>query len=334
MDENLGADLELSHSVLNYLNANLQGLFACQNVLSQLGYHEFQPDSISICQNNIEYIDKLLKNLSQGIPVLSRTWKSAHTQDAKELMVLLTNSKNELHSFASKVEKTLIEPNLIEDSEQTKLLIGAYSRFAYTNEHYIKGYIDYGNTFTLVDLASAYQNLLPQAEKNVEAAHLFFDIYTSDTPVPPVFYRSLFEEGLFLPGVFRTTIHDFNRHLSTYNATFDFSMTDIPSNLAEEWKVINIDAVSAGYWNAFNLTAKDFVEWMQVGINTPRASWFWKCLMFEADVAGPWIRLGFEPPTAREWANSNFTADEALDHIQRGLTNPLTARDEGRKIIE
>ena len=297
MDENLGQDLELSHNILNYLHANFQGQFACLNLLSQLGFHEFNPDSVAECQSNISYIEKLINNLHQGIPIFSNIWKSPQTQDAKEVMLLLKYSKKELIAFASKIEKILIEP-------------------------------------THVDLENQYASLLPQAEKNVEAAHLFFDIYTGEAEVPAIFFRSLFEEGLFLPGVLRTTVHDFYRFSATYSGTFDYPMTDIPADEAEEWQVINIDPIRAGYWHAFTMSARDFVEWVQIGVTVPRTAWFWKCLLFEASEAAPWFRFGFQPPTAREWVTSNFTAEEAVEHINRGLTNPKTAREDGKRFVD
>jgi len=334
MDENLGHDLELSYSVVNYLHANFQGQFATLNLLSQLGYHDFNPDLVGECQSNLAYTEKLLNNLLEGIPVFSKIWKSPQTQDAKETLLLLKYAKKEALSFAQQIEKILIEPNLVEDQEQTRLLIGAYCRYAYTHEHYIKGNIEFAKHFTFVDIESSYRSLLPQAEKNIQAAHLFFDIYTAEAEVPPVFYRSLFEEGLFLPGVFRTAVHDFNRFSATYKGPFDFHLTDISQAEAQEWQVINVDALTAGYWHAFTMTARDFVEWMQVGITIPRIAWFWKCLQFDAAEASPWIRFGFQPPTAREWATQSFAADDAVDHINRGFTNPLTAREESKKIVD
>jgi hypothetical protein len=334
MDENLGADLELSNAVVNHLHSSLQGQFASLNMLSQLGYSGFNPDSVSICQSNITYTQRLLENISQGIPVLSRIWKSPQTQDAKEVMILLEICKKELISYADQIEAILIEPKLSEDQEQTKTLIGAYARFAYSNENYIKGYIQYCEHFTLIDQKASYDQLLPQAEKNIEAAHMFFDLYTDEKEVPPIFYRSLFEEGLFLPGVFRTTIHDFNRFLATYRGKFDFNDAGISQEIAQEWSVINIPAFTAGYWNAFTLTAQDFIAWMQVGINSPRAAWFWKCLQFESVEAAPWIRFGFQPPLAREWADRKYSAEEAVELINQGFTNPDTAREESRRIPE
>ena len=334
MDENLGQDLDLSNNVLNYMRASFQGQFAALNLLSQLGYHDFNPDSVAETQSNIAYLEKLIYSLHQGIPVFSTIWKTAQTQDAKDVITLLGHAKAELVRFANKVEKVLIEPNLIEDTEQVKLLIGAYCRHAYTHEHYVKGYIEYAKHFTLVDLGKSYESLLPQASKNIEAAHLFFDIYTGEEEVPEIFYRSIFEEGLFLPGVFRTTVHDFNRFIATYKGPFSFEHTDIPPDQAQEWNVINIQPFVAGYWHAFTMTARDFIEWVQIGITVPRTAWFWKCLLFEAMDAAPWNQFGFQPPTAREWANSGFTAEEAMDHINRGFTNPLTAREDSRRIVD
>ena len=65
MDENLGADLELSNAVVSHLHSNLQGQFAALNILSQLGYADFNPDDVSICQSNIAYVQKLLETESR-----------------------------------------------------------------------------------------------------------------------------------------------------------------------------------------------------------------------------------------------------------------------------
>ncbi len=334
MDENLGQDLELSHSVLNYVNACYQGDFASLNMLSQLGFHEFNPDELSTCQAELTYLERLMGQLGQGIPVFSRSWKVAQTSDAKETLAVVERLKVARVAYAVKIEKMLALENPFQSIEDVKFLIAAYCRFAYTNENYIRGYIAFGESFTVPELVQAYSSILPQAEKNIEAAHLFFDIFTGDEQIPEVFYRSLFEEGLFLPGIFRTNAHDLSRFAATYKGPFTFEHTDIPLQLAEEWAVINIDANVAGYWHAYHFTARDMADWVQVGITVPRNAWFWRCVGFDAQGAEGWSRAGFPPPLAQSWVAAGFTAEEAIDHIKRGFTNPQTAREDSRKIID
>lgn len=334
MNEDLGRDLDISHNVLNYLNAAYQGCFAYLNMLSQLGYHEFNPDDLTRCQEDVAFVTRLTERLNQGNPVFSMIWKTAQTPDAKATIHKLTTLKSELTNLANHIEKILLNPEQFQHEENIKFLIGAYARFAYTNENYIKGFVDFGKSFTIPEIVQTYESLLPQAEQNIQAAHMFFDIYTEQETVPEVFYQSLYEEALFLPGMFRTNIHDINKFLAIYSQPFDFEHTDIPVTQSEEWRVINVDPNLAGYWHAFSFVAKDMIEWMQTGINAPRQAWFWSCLQFSPEAAHPWIQLGFGPPLAREWAAAGFTADEAVDHIKRGFTNPATAREESKKIIE
>lgn len=331
--EDLGRDLDISHNVLNYLNASFQGYFASLNVLSQLGYQAFNPDEVEKCQKNIEFVEKLLGQLAQGIPVFSMVWKIPQTADAKEALSKVAQLKSLLQHTANHIEKLLIDTELLEDQENMKYLISSYSWFAYTNENYIKGYVEFGKNFTIPEIVSSYEALLPQAEQNLKAAHLFFDIYSGEEEIPQVFFKSIFEESLFLPGMFRTNIHDLNKFLALYKQPFSFEQTDIPPAEAEEWRVINVDPTLAGYWHAFGYTANDMVDWMQNGITVPRQAWFWSCLQFDPQTSRDWIQFGFAPPLAREWANAGFTAEEAVDHIKHGLTNPITAREDSKKII-
>ena len=75
------------------------------------------------------------------------------------------------------------------------------------------------------------------------------------------------------------------------------------------------------------------IDWVQAGIRQPRQAWFWNCLHFTPESAAPWIRQGFTPPLAREWLDHEYTAEEAIEHIRLGLTDPRTAKEEGKKII-
>lgn len=334
MNENLGLDLDLSHSVLNYINACYQGKFASLNMLSQLGYHDFNPDELSQCQEKLSYTERLLGQLSQGNPVFSRSWKTPQTNEAKETLGIVSQLKTEIVALAVRLEKLLSTENPFQNPEDTKYLIASYCRFAYTNENYIRGYVTLGESFSVPEIVQAYTSLLPQAEKNIEAAHLFFDIYTNEDGVPEVFFRSLFEESLFLPGIFRTNAHDLMRFAATYRGTFSFEMADIAPNRAEEWAVINVDPNTAGYWNAYTFTAREMADWVGIGVNVPRDAWFWTCIGFTAEAAAGWVQYRFPPPVALSWVQNSFTPDEAIDHLQRGFSDPTTAREEGKKILD
>ena len=306
MNEDLGRDIEVTHNILNYLNACYQGHFACLNMLSQLGYQKFNPDDLTVCQENITFVERLLGQLHQGLPVFSMVWKIPQTADSKETLSRVSKLRLELKEISDEIEKLLMEPTLLNENENVKLLIANYTRFAYTNEHYIKGFVDYGKSFTMPEVVASYEGLLDQAEQNISAAHLFFDVFTSEEGAPDVFYTSLFEESLFLPGMFRTNVHDLSKFLYIYKTPLTFEQLEIPPEISEEWKVIKVDPDLAGYWNAFQFAASDMIDWVQAGIRQPRQAWFWNCLHFTPESAAPWIRQGFTPPLAREWLDHEF----------------------------
>lgn len=334
MDENLSVDIELSHGALNYLRACYQGSFASLNILSQLGYRDFNPDELTACEHKLSHVGTLYSKLGSGIPVFSRSWKTPQTAESKEVLTLLVAMRNELLFIANKVEKILMEANFHENPENIKFLIASYARHAYTQENYIQGFVEYGKNFTLPNVVRTYEPLLPESRRNLEGAHLFFDIFTGEEPPSPIFYKSLVEEAIFLPGVYRSNAHDLLKCSIIYKGPLNFEMMEMPLEEAEEWAAIKVNPDLAGYWRSFRFRAQDMVDWVTVGVAAPRVAWFWRCMEFDAAVAAEWLKFGFSPLVAREWAGNRFTAEEAVDHIRRGFSNPATAREEGKKITD
>lgn len=327
MDENLGQDLQISHEVLNYLHACLQGGFASINMLSQLGYQDFNPDDLSRYQSNLSFMEKTLNQLWQGMPVFSLAWKIPQTQESKATMQLLTQVKNDLFAVVNRLERAFANQETTE--EDIKFVIGAYCRHTYTNENFIKGHIEFGRNFTMPQMVENYTPLLPQVERGIESAHLFFEIFSGEER-PPVFFQSLNEEVVFLPGAFRTNIHDINRFLATYRAPFHYGLTDIPAEQAEEWQVINVDPLVAGYWWAYSFRAQDMVNWVQNGVQAPREAFFWLCLRFTPQDASEWVKFGFPPLAAATWKQAQFGAKEAMEYIRQGITSPQDATQKRR----
>lgn len=326
MENNIGQDIEGTHTVLNYLYACFQGGFAAQNMLSQLGYHGFNPDDLQRSQAALGQTDRWLQQLWQGHPILSRSWLTPQTPDAKEALALLSKVRGEISQVVNKVERLVAEENnLQEDSEGVKYLIATYARFAYTNENYVKGFIEYGKVFAQKALSDTFSTMLPQAEQNIETAHMFFNIFTKEQNIHPIFFQGLREEAVMLPGALRTNMHDLN-HLSHFYTEFDFKAAQIPETEAIEWGHLQVDPITAGFWQAYDISPIEMRAWSQFGFTDPRTVWFWRSQGFQPKDAQGWFQAGFVPPQARLWREEGHSLQEAAASLAKGVPTPQRVR--------
>lgn len=333
-------DIYLTNSIVGFIYAGYQGAFAAQNILSQLGYKSFNPDDLSRVEHVLSEAEKWKEDLLRGLPIFSTTWKSPQTVSAKKAFEKLADLRKDLLQTVGKIKKILLLQDLPNCPEEVKLLIACFSRQAYARENYVSGFIEFGNAFKHQDIVNAYTPFLTEAQQAVQAAHMFYNIYTSEENLAPVFYKGLSEECSFLPGIFQAQVHDVTLLASSYNMPLSYTQLGINPDHQSEWEQIGINPVVAGYWQAWELEPAIAASWIEVGIGDPKTVWFWKNMGFAPKEAVDWFRYGFLPPNARAWRERGFAPEQAVRTIQDEILkqksiakfeNPQQAESQGQE---
>ena len=316
MNESFLSDVLLTNSITNFLFAGWQGAFASLNILSQLGYLHFNPDDLSKIERYLSSAEKWKEDLYKGLPIFSSSWSSPQTVPAKKAFEHLVDLRSDLQQVVGKIRKILLINDLEHHPEEVRLLIAYFARQAYSRENYIRGFIDLGGSFRFKDLSESYSRVAPEAERSIEIAHAFFNLFMSEETLLPSFYRGLREECLFLPGVFQSQVHDINLLLNSYTTPITYANVGISAVDAQAWHANGINPIAAGYWMAWDFSPDEAPLWLELGVDDPKFGWFWRLMGFRPKEAFEWGRRGFAPPGARDWRDRGLTPDEAIREIQ------------------
>ncbi|NMC63885.1 MAG: hypothetical protein GYA55_12045 [SAR324 cluster bacterium] len=309
-------DIYLTNSIVNFLYAGYQGAFAAQNLLSQLGYKNIDPGEISLIETKLTEIERWKEDLLKGLPIFSSTWKAPQTVASKKAFQTLSELRSDLLKTVGHIKKSLLAEDLAESKEEVKYLIAAFSRQAYSRENYVRGFIEFGESFKHQDVVDNYTKFLPQAEQGLQAAHMFLQIFQSEEKPQAVFFKGLYEECIFLPGVFQAQVHDINILLNSYTEVITYEKLGIIPEHIDSWESIKVNATAAGYWQAWDFTPELAANWLEAQFNDPRSAWFWLNMGFDPGDAREWALAGFFPPAAREWRERGYSLEATLKFLE------------------
>ncbi len=309
-------DIYLTNSIVGFLYAGFQGAFASLNLLSQLGYLHFNPDELSRVEKCLADVEKWKDDLLRGLPIFSVAWKSPQTVSAKKAFEYLSELKKDLLHTAGRVKKSLVFEDLSTAPEEVKYLIAGLARQAYSRENYVKGFLEFGQSFKHQDVLDTYGPFVPEAEQGIRVAHMFYDIFASHENLRSEFFKGLREEACFLPGVFQAQAHDIAILANSYSHNVTYEKLGIIPQYADSWKSINVAPAVAGYWQAWEFAPEQAATWIEIGLTDPRSAWFWALLGFNPREAFEWGSRGFSPPVARSLIDRGHTPETAIKELE------------------
>jgi len=319
MDRELLEDLEASHSVLNYLYSVFQGRHAYYDILSHLRSPEFRSGELVMTKSSLDRIQSWIDALYKETPLLSVTWETLETTDANAAFDLLAKTKVELIDLSEKVEAILSIADYSSDKSRVALMTAAFGRFAYSRNYYVNGYIEFFNTFGQPELEREYQQLVPQAEWDLQLSDSFVQIINGPERPTDELFKDLREESLNLPGIFRASVHDINQLISSYENDFTFELAEIPAGMAAEWGHLQVPPTVAGYWHAYRFRPKEAQPWLVAGIQDPGLASAYRIFGFPFEEAVEWLELRISPRTARQFRDSGHTPEQAAQAIAQEM---------------
>lgn len=321
MNADLSKDLLASHGLLNYLHASVQGRWAFFNVLDQVNSKLFEDREIAATRDMIERINTWLLDLYRGSPLISSSWTQPETFDAIKSIDYLKALKKEIVGIAQGTSQLLSSGSIAPKSEDEKLLVASFARYAYARDSYVRGFIEYGLVSRNEEMVRTYEQFIPNSAEDLEVARFLIQGEISETP-PDDHNSLLIFRARTIPGVFRTHAHDMNQILAAFSGGFSFLSADFSPNEATMWNQAGIGPVAAGYWRAYDFSPSEASQWIAVGVMEAGSAVEWARLGFSLQSAFPWVQAGFPPALARKWRDAGFGPDRALPLVQQGFETP------------
>jgi hypothetical protein len=294
------ADFNLTHSILNYLNAQYRAHYAFVNALLQLSSPDVTQAIIQKTQKNLAAVIKWNQDLYAGMPIFSSEWRYPETFDAQQAFDLLNEMRSDITKIGEILKSIEEEKDSANKSENLKFLIAINLRYVYGRENHIKGYIEYAKSRDNRELLDAYTAELPYASAEIKKATADLKEVKTFGAISEEAFQDLFTTLPAMRGLFRSYLNDINIYLAVYQPKYTFELAGISEKEADDWRNVNFSAQEAGYWKAYNFKAADAAEWYSYNITEPSAAFVWRHNNFTPEDALAWISLGVLPKFALE----------------------------------
>jgi hypothetical protein len=244
----------------------------------------------------LEKVRRWTKQLGERECLFLSSWKQPESFDAQNALQWLKAIPPELLQIAELTRAALTNPQTPNNPQDVKLLIAAFGRYAYGKENYLKGLVEHARIFALESTYREYSAQLPAATRDIETAHALLTSFKNTATSADGFLATLFEECLFLPGIFRTQAHDIDQLVARFDGEFTFDRAGFTVNEALEWQTAGYAPYQAGYWRAHYMNAKEAQAWEGVGITNPQEAFHWKVRGFDSAAAKTWMDAGYATP--------------------------------------
>ncbi|NDC39204.1 MAG: hypothetical protein EBZ48_14355 [Proteobacteria bacterium] len=314
-------DLDISHRILNYLQALGHGEVYFLETLKELGSPEVTPEGIARARETLAAILSDYNSLARGVYLFSAGWESPQTYDAQRILRVLEDF---LQRSTILFSRSRAIPAAFEGMvrEQSRFAFSVIRRGLVAENFYVQG---------LYDLAGlrGEQEAIARAEQQARESMRrleHFDRYN----YAAMLQKELSEEHEAILGdlwkqqrlLLASQRVDIIELLSTFKGGGAYLEKELSFPALPEWQRFGFSVTQAARWSAFDFTLHDAAQWRTIGIQTPTEAYSWMREGFYPEETGAWIPLGQTPDACAAWKRANFTPDLALSFIQRGYMRP------------
>ena len=318
-----------THTFTNYLNAGYQGQFAFLNVLSRLNHPAANPAGISKARETLAKVSAWTADLWKGISLFAANWQTPQTFEAQKALSLLEDLRGDLGLTANNIGGIVSADQSTYSEDQIKYLLAGLARSLYSKDNYLRGFADYGKAFNIPEMINQYSPMVQNCGAEIAALHAQMNAYKEGKISNPDEFRlQLRYRAFMLPGIFRSQMHDISQLTAAYKGGLTYDLAGIEQNRAAQWAQLGCPPQVAGYWEAYFIGPEEAFAWTNAGIRDHELAATWRLHGFNPATVEPWLKLSYPPFIAMRWAQAGFSADKALEHIQRGVTDPSTVKPE------
>lgn len=315
-------DLAASHGVINYLNAGYQGAFAGLNMLSRLGAKTFNEDELTRVRQSLEKVTAWVNDLWRGNCLFCDSWTRPETFAAQKALSVLQDLRPDIFRTRDTVIAILRNPQWPSDPESVKYLVGAFGRYVYSRDNYIRGFVEFGKVFHQPNMVSGYSELLASASEEVKLAHEFLNTLKENSQPPQQFYEGIYYQSVRLPAIFATHLHDIAQLIAKFSEPMSFNSIGVDDITAGTWQQIGLGPEGAGYWRAHEIDPEEAASWMATGIKEAAIASEWRLFGFSSQAASIWYHRNFPAAVAAAWASAGFDPDKSIELMEKGYQHP------------
>lgn len=310
-------DFHLSHSIVNYLNAQYRAHYAFVNALLQLASPDITKDIAEKTQKNLTMVVKWNKDLYGGMPIFSAAWKYPETFDAQKAFDLLAEVKADILKINKIIKEITEAPDAFSKPEDLKFLLASNIRYAYGRENYIKGFIEYAKYQGDQDMLNSYSQGLQPATAEIKKASAHLREMKETNTLSEASMKELKESIKVLKCIFRSYVQDLNYFMAIYDAKYTFERAEFSEQEAQAWQAADFDPNTASYWRAYDFKPQEAAEWMQVGVYESCNAYIWKEFKFTPESATPWLNLNANPDEACRLTLAGKTPDWVYNEMMK-----------------
>lgn len=320
----LSADQQCSFAFLTYLLSLYQGRFLFFKVLVDLGVSGVDVREIPRSEEAIDRINRWFTDLTQGSPLLAKTWTTPGTFDAKKALDLIEAVKPELR-WLSDVCSRATNQNVFDTLplDELRILAACNVRLKVMAHSYCLTNIRFGDAMQLTEFAEYQRTLEPLMRAEVDAAESILQAFQSSETTRGQSFMDGFQQACKQNAAAALThIHDINLLTAPFRGGLSFLTVDFSEQETSKWVSAGFNPTDAGYWRAYAFEPSEAAIWRKGAVQLPTIALTWKALNFSAAEAANWIRLGFDTVESEQWRAAGIPPHEARSLKERGITDP------------
>ena len=326
VDEKKYENQVISHRMVNYIHASLEGLKFYHTTLQELGSSSYSDEKQQRLNELTQKSEEWLNDIMGGEVIFDLSLGREQSEKAQEVRTMLKQIKDDVLYFSEVIINIIQNVKFYEEKENIFFLIAANGRRLFCEESYAKGFLEFARVFNDQIIKEAWEPVLAESTPAINDFKTFVKSIKDNYPTEnSIFFRIHFE-SLILPGIFRAYAHDIYQFLNMGIGEFNYTAAKIDNNNARIWERLDFSAFDAGYWNAYGFTPEQAQEWRKIGFNDPYIAGQWRVAGYEPNQALQWTSTNLSPLLATIWKNNHYSPEEAVQRIQNGELVPREPR--------
>ncbi len=312
-------DLYLSHSIINYLIAEIAGRYAFFSAAERLKVEGVGTNVLQATSNLMDRVDRWVDDLRKLQPLFSVDWVKPETFEAEEAISMLQGVQFDLDSLSVNLLALINDAENRNRPENMALAVAALARSVHARAHYMRGYVNFANDMQRADLIEHFSTGLELIKPEQEEVEQLIRRVEQGESIDP---QELYFRTVPLPAVFRSHIHDITIMLSQFTGGLSFERAGFSDQEAVVWRESQVDVANAGYWRAFFFSVQEALAWSSARFTEPALAFEWRRYRFSPEEATQWNDKNIPPLRASIWKASGSNANEAFEWIIRGVMVP------------
>ena len=321
----LNKDLHFTAEFITLLRSGFYGQILFDGALDTLQSPLLPKNYLETAHKAFDKIDVWMKDLASELPIFALSWSSPETFDAISAMSFIRDLKRDIEWLIPQVQAALHSPDLTKDQDSVKLLVAALIRSAATRSSYVETLTAVLNQLNAPELARQSAIEIDSAKEYVRITQIILDTFNTRSAYDKALCEQLRAEASLTPCDLRALAHDATILMHVYVKEFTYDLAGFSSDEAQDWIDQKIPAVAAGYWQAYDFSPSEFIEWYNLGISGAPLAANWRRAKFPPSEAVEWIKEGVGPAVAIQWRAAGFDPVRTAALLRRGITDPKRA---------